>query len=66
MYLAGAKVLSGIYISSNSGPPVLITNVQCNGREDSVLECQWSPSDFNGCMQLEAAGLSCEGIVIMC
>lgn len=41
---------------------ILLDNVLCHGKEDTLLKCQANPVGVHDCNQNEIAGVICEGI----
>ena len=39
----------------------VLDNVQCNGNEDSLLDCSRNPLGVHNCDQSSGAGVQCQG-----
>ena len=57
---SGASALANAYYNSSSGP-IYLDNVQCEGNETSLIECDYD-RNVNDCDHTEDAGVSCQGI----
>ena len=53
----GAEAYSFAYFGQGSGP-IVLDNLDCNGDEESILECDFDP-DTSDCTHFEDAGIRC-------
>ena len=58
--LAGAKALSDGFI--NGIDMIFLDNVECNGSENTLLNCKARPFRSHDCIHAEDAGVSCPGM----
>ena len=58
--LAGAQVIPGIYYAASySSQSILLDDVQCNGTEDSIFDCNARPIGQHNCNHREDVGVRC-------
>ena len=52
------------YFGGSPSRSIHLDNVECDGTESSLLECQSNPIDVHNCDHSEDAGVRCEGTLV--
>lgn len=59
-YLRGALTARGEAYYGEGEGPILLDNVNCEGNETSIADCESNPIGENDCTHREDAGVECE------